>query len=383
MALGTLDAGPPIAGRLLAVDWMRGLVMILMAVDHAGGAFDAHHLVTDSPVLYEPWMPLPLGHFLTRWITHLCAPTFVFLAGTALALSVEKRRLEGRSERQMDRHILLRGAFIVALDPTLVTLAHKWMHPNPILFQVLYAIGAGLMAMAFLRRLSTQWLLLIATLLIVPMEAVTLLFWDGRSWDTSVPGGLLLTVGMKGPFIFIYPLLPWLAMMILGYLLGRRLVRRPDWRPERLLVLWGLAGLALYALVRWVNGYGNMLLYREYDSLAQWLHVCKYPPALAFTALELGLMALCLAGFFRLERRLRTGPCTRNPVVVLGQTALLFYLLHIPLLTLFAKATGLMDQACLPAVYLGAAAAVVTLYPVCLAYRNYKASHPGGWTRFL
>ena len=80
-----------------ALDWLRGLVMILMALDHASGTFNAGRLVTDSSVLYRPGTPLPAAQFFTRWVTHVCAPAFVFLAGTALALSIEKHRARGEA----------------------------------------------------------------------------------------------------------------------------------------------------------------------------------------------------------------------------------------------------------------------------------------------
>src|SRR5436853_6786508 len=85
----------PTSRRLPALDWLRGLVMILMTVDHASGTFNAGRLMTDSLALYQPGTALPASQFLTRWMTHLCAPTFVFLAGAALALSVEKRQAAG------------------------------------------------------------------------------------------------------------------------------------------------------------------------------------------------------------------------------------------------------------------------------------------------
>jgi len=113
----------PTSRRLAALDWLRGLVMVLMTVDHASGTFNAGRLMTDGLALYQPGTPLPASQFLTRWITHLCAPTFVFLAGSALALSVEKRRAAGESPRAIDRFILARGLLIMALDPL-------WMSPR-------------------------------------------------------------------------------------------------------------------------------------------------------------------------------------------------------------------------------------------------------------
>ena len=124
--------------RIATIDWMRGLVMVLMVIDHASMAFDGSHLSEDS-ALYPnaATMALPAAEFFTRWITHLCAPTFVFLAGTALALSVERRVAKGANAWEIDKEILTRGAIIALLDPTIVSLGSgRWT------FQVLLAIGA-------------------------------------------------------------------------------------------------------------------------------------------------------------------------------------------------------------------------------------------------
>ena len=149
--------------RLPALDWMRGLVMVLMAVDHAGGVVDAGHLMTDSWGLYTPGTPLPVDHFLTRWITHLCAPTFLFLAGTSLALSMEKRQAGGTDARTLDRHLFKRG---------LVLLAFEMFWVNPFGQQVLFALGMSFICMIPLRRLSNPMLVGGAVLIVVAGEAV-------------------------------------------------------------------------------------------------------------------------------------------------------------------------------------------------------------------
>src|SRR5580658_7417659 len=105
--------------RIRAIDWLRGLVMMLMTVDHAGSVFDAAHLHGDDPARWVPGTPLPAGEFLTRWVTHLCAPTFVLLAGASLALSVEKRR----GQPGLTRFIVTRGLLILALDPLWMSFA--------------------------------------------------------------------------------------------------------------------------------------------------------------------------------------------------------------------------------------------------------------------
>jgi uncharacterized membrane protein len=133
-----------ISQRIATIDWMRGLVMILMVIDHAAMAFDRHHLDEDSAMYANAGtMVLPAAEFFTRWMTHLCAPSFVFLAGAALALSVERRVVKGVNAWEIDKSILIRGMIIALLDPTLISLGSgRWT------FQVLFAIGVSMICMA-------------------------------------------------------------------------------------------------------------------------------------------------------------------------------------------------------------------------------------------
>ena len=133
--------------------------MILMVIDHASMAFDGRHIAEDS-ALYPgaETMALPAAEFFTRWITHLCAPTFLFLAGTALALSVERRVANGAGAWSIDKDILIRGGFIALMDPTIISLGS-----GRLTFQVLLAIGLAMICMAPLRRLPTWALLSLAS----------------------------------------------------------------------------------------------------------------------------------------------------------------------------------------------------------------------------
>ena len=189
--------------------------------------------------------------------------------------------------------------------------------------------------------------------------------------------------GRTSHLVVAYPALHWLMVMLLGFCFGNALLVAPR-EPTRLtrpLLVWGGAALVGFAIVRGRNGYGNMGLYREDGSLVQWLHVSKYPPGLSYLSLELGLCFLCLAGFFWLSARRPPRPA--NLLLVLGQTPLFFYLLHFPLLVLSARLLGVESRLGLGATFLGAAGAVLVLYPACRAYRRYKAAHKSGWARFI
>jgi uncharacterized membrane protein len=368
-----------VASRLPALDWLRGVVMALMTIDHASGVFNAGRLMTDSIFMYRPGTPLPTAQFLTRWITHLCAPTFVFLAGAVLALSVARREAAGERAGAIDRFIVTRGLLIGALDPVWMS---PVLDPGQVLLQVLYAIGGSLVAMAFLRRLSDRWLLGASLALIVGGELLAGLALMAGGGSPGVPAALLVTGGQLGPIIVAYPLLPWLGIMMLGWAFGRRLATSPERDVVRLLVGAGIGALVLFVVVRGANGYGNMQLFREDGSLVQWLHLSKYPPSLSYATLELGLMALCLAGFFRLERVPAAATALR-PLWLIGQTALFYYLLHIHLLTLAARIFGGAHQGGLGMTFVATLATLVALFPLCVWYRGYKRAHPHGWPRYV
>ena len=147
----------PVSGRLTSIDAMRGLVMVLMALDHASYAFNAGRFTRDSAAWWTPGTEIPTAQFLFRALPHFGAPTFVFLAGFVLALSIAKRRSSGDSERTIDGFLLKRGLFIILLDPLWMSFGYG----TSLLFQVLYAIGASFCCMIGLRRLGDRILLAI------------------------------------------------------------------------------------------------------------------------------------------------------------------------------------------------------------------------------
>jgi len=353
--------------------------MVLMAIDHSSSQFNAGRVFTDSASIYTPHTPISTAQFLSRWSSHLCAPTFVFLAGTALALSIHRRTQAGESAWSIDRHILLRGLVVLACEPWF---SFFYVGPHGLLLQVLYAIGSSYLAMAALRRLPTGFLVALAGAVLVLGEQVSLELGWGPPETTPLVAMLLLVPGRRGGLDFGYQTLPWLAMMLLGWAFGRFLVGGPSARDViRRLAMTGVGLLGLFAAVRGCNAYGNMGLLRDDSSLVQWLHVSKYPPSLSYTALELGVMALLLAMFWAAAPHIRQ---RKNGVLsVFGRTPMFFYLLHMPLLSITAHGLHLYRRLGLGGVYLFAGLAIVALYPLCGMYGQYKAAHPSGWSRYI
>jgi uncharacterized membrane protein len=362
--------------RLVAIDWLRGVVMVLMTLDHSSDAFNAGRLFTDSAAFDS--QRLPMADFLTRWVTHICAPTFVFLAGTGLALSIQRRTRDGERPGAIDRHIILRGLIIAAFELWMsLVFGNERTH---LVLQVLYAIGLGMVCMAALRRLSTRWLLCFALLGWVVSEPLAALA-SKLEGPLGILPKLLFSLAFLGSWgVEAYPVFPWLCTMVLGFCFGRWLLaqapERQAARAWRLLLRCGLGLLTLYLVLRGVNSYGNMALYRHDGSLVQWLHVSKYPPSLAYWGLELGLAALLLALAF--AARLAWAP-----LVLLGQTALFYYLLHAHLLKAASLLLGMHKQAGLLVTYLATVLAVLVLLPLCSWYRGYKRAHPKGWPQYI
>jgi uncharacterized membrane protein len=354
---------------------------VLMVIDHASMAFDGHHVAKDS-ALYPgaATMALPAAEFITRWITHLCAPTFVFLAGTALALSVERRVLKGLNAWEIDKNILIRGAIIALMDPTLISLGSGWWT-----FSVLTAIGLAMMCMAPLRRLPTWGLLAISMGWIVLGEIPTGWLWHPPGNPISVPAAFAVAPWGSESLSIKYPLFPWLAVIVLGWVFGRHLVRYVAGisRISGKQVLWasGTVSLLIFAVVRGISGYGNMFLPRTDGSWQQWLHVSKYPPSLTYCALELGILLLCLAFLRTIEPRI--GVRQNGVFLVFGQTAMFFYLVHRLVLEIPATYFGLRGAGDIRTTYAVAAVLLALLYPLCRWYRSFKAAHPTSFLKYI
>jgi len=387
--------------RLPAIDWMRGIVMILMATDHASSAYNSGRLVTDSALMYAAGMPLPPLQFFHRWVSHLCAPTFLFLAGTALALSIEKKVGRDEGAWSIDRDMFVRGLIILSVDLFFINLL--WF-PGAILLQVMYAIGVALILMIPLRRLPSPVLLVMGVAILFAAERflpdglvvssdvgsmLAALFLGAGGFDTNLEAfGPWSALGIPDTFIAAYPVLPWLAMMVFGWVFGRWLLARRDAddsevQSTRLLAWTGIGALGVYAVIRGFNTFGNLQLYRLDGSWIQWLHVSKYPPSVAFTALELGLMCLIMSGLFVLQRRQGEKVNLNNPVLVFGQTAFFFYVVHIFFYETTARLLGMHMRETLLVSTIAMTVGLIVLYPVCRWYRGFKAKHVGTVLRYM
>jgi len=386
LALGVPVTAPQ-PSRNEAIDWLRGVVMVLMALDHTrsfiGPAVD---LRTASPALY-----------FTRWITHFCAPVFVLLAGMGAYL--HGRRLP--STRALSRYLLTRGLWLALLEVTVVRAAWlAYIGPSVLVLQVIWVIGASMVVLAGL-----VWLprVAIATFAVVVIAGHNLL--DGvRADQLGSLRWLWLVLHEEGsvePFpgarwLIIYPLVPWVAVMAAGYAIGPwALLPRAARRSAFLRA--GLALVAGFLVLRATNLYGDPHAWGAGEgwmrAALSFLDCEKYPPSLLFLAMTLG-PALCLLAW--MDRPL--GPWAAR-LAVYGRVPLFYYVLHLFLIHLVAiiLAWSTLGAAAalghfvtsgglgypLPAVYALWVAVVLLLYPACRWFAAVKRRSHAAWMSYL
>jgi len=376
--------------RIKSIDITRGLVMVIMALDHVRDFMHTTSM-TQSPTNLQTTTTLL---FMTRWVTHLCAPTFVFLSGVSAFISF--KRLNNLSESRS--FLLKRGIWLVIIEFTVINLALWYdIHFRLLLMEVISAIGLSFIVLAFLLKLPSRIIGIIGLvlifghdlLLITPMPTNPVMIFI-----TSVlyrPSLTQISPGLA--FFTAYPLLPWLGIMLAGFASGE-FFDLPEEKRSKIFLKLGIAALSLFIAIRFINIYGDPLKWSHQKSalftFLSFINTTKYPLSLLFTLLFLGIMFLILFISEKLKNRFT------EILTVYGKVPLFYFIIHLFIIhslmflmlrlqgfgskdLLFGafnngrpKAGGGVD---LPVIYLIWISVVVLLYPVCKWYGSYKSVH--------
>jgi uncharacterized membrane protein len=381
---------PERSNRNAAIDALRGVVMVLMALDHTRDYF--------GPVRNGvPLAQTSLGFFFTRWITHFCAPTFVFLAGVAAYLSLAR----GKTRAELSRFLLKRGLLLVLLELTVVRFAWTFNFDYRVVWvQVIWALGWSMIVVGALLRFRDAVMLAFGLALVfghdlldglqLHHQAPTLFGAGGRDW-------LLAILHIQRPPI-AYPLVPWLGVMALGFCFGRVMVQ-PEALRRRLCFRIGLGALGLFVLLRLSGLYGEPTAWVHDQGLGRallsFLDCSKYPPSLCYLLMTLGPAIAVLP---LLERG---RGAALDFLAVLGRVPLFYYLAHIVLIHAAAVAAGMLmgfrfSQMCVPffmlppqfrsslaVVYPIWIAVVAALYLPCRRLADLKARTRSPWLSYL
>ncbi|WP_338647407.1 heparan-alpha-glucosaminide N-acetyltransferase domain-containing protein [Pseudomonas sp. ML2-2023-3] len=337
----TATLAPPPNKRLLSIDALRGLVILLMLLDHVRETFFLHRQVSD-PMNVDITDP---ALFFSRTLAHLCAPVFVLLTGLSAFLYGEKYQ----GKRDVSAFLFKRGLFLVVLEFTLVNFAWTFQFPPSVIYmQVIWAIGVSMIALAALVWLPRPLLLVLGLVIVAghnlldtlhfPVDSMMHIPWailHDRGWIEFSDNLRLRTS---------YPVLPWIGVIALGYCMGPWFARSaPADVRQRYLLLAGTVALLVFVVLRLLNGYGEAPWVSHDDftqSLMSFFNITKYPPSLLFLALTLGAGLLLLLGFERAGQRKWIAT-----LAVFGAAPMFFYLLHLYVLkVLYVASVALFGQ---------------------------------------
>ena len=360
-------AAPPIHQRLLSIDALRGLVIVLMLLDHVRETFLLHRQVAD-PMSIDSTEP---ALFVSRTLAHLCAPVFVLLTGLSAYLYGEKYQ----GKRDVSAFLFKRGLFLVVLEFTLVNFAWTFQFPPSVIYlQVIWAIGISMIALSALVWLPRPALFVVGLVIVAGHNLLDTVHFAVGS-DLHVPWAILHDRGWIEFSDTLrlrtsYPVLPWIGVIALGYCVGPWFTRSVSAHVrQRYLLLTGTGLLMGFVALRWLNGYGEAQ-WTNYGNvthtLMSFFNITKYPPSLLFLALTLGVGLLLLLAFERAQQHKWL-----STLAVLGGAPMFFYLLHLYVLkvlhVLCVAAFGLNHGAYfgfdgIGAVWLTAIALVTALY---------------------
>jgi uncharacterized membrane protein len=383
--------------RITSIDLLRGIVIIIMALDHVRDYFHAGVFLYDPADISKTNAPV----FFTRWITHFCAPVFVLLAGTSAYLTGERK-----TKKELSSFLLKRGLWLMLLELTVIAFAWNFNFAFPFVrLQVIWVLGLCMVLLAGIIYLPPKLILAMGLMILFGHNLLDNIHATGVGFTDFLWAELherkRFSIGGH-TFSTGYPVLPWLGIMLLGYSLGKLYHNTVAAAArKKYLLIFGAAAILLFVLLRGINYYGDSATWAPQKSvlltICSFLNVTKYPPSLLYALMTLGPALIVLA---LIEKPLnRFGEI----VITYGRVPMFFYLLHIFVIHGLATIavvlsgrpfadmviTGNLNGKDTPwlvgygfplwFVYLVWLFVVIAFYPLCKWYDNYKTSHREKW----
>jgi uncharacterized membrane protein len=394
--------------RIQSLDILRGLVMVIMALDHvrdflykadlakaADAALDPTNMQTTYPAL-----------FFTRWITHFCAPIFIFLAGTSIYMMGQRM-----TKNELSVFLFKRGLWLILLEVTIVTFGWTF-NPfyNVLILQVIWAIGASMILFGVVVQLPYKVILGLGLFIVLGHNVL-----DFPSFGDALKGNVFLELLYTANFSFhefapghfyivVYSFLPWAGVMMLGYALGKLFQNDVDatYRRKTLIKL-GLLVTVAFIIIRLTNLYGDPVPWSSQPrgpvyTFLSFFNVNKYPPSLLFICMTLGPALLFLAWIEKIQNRVT------DIFNIYGRVPMLYYVLHfyfihiVTVIVFFMQGFGAKDIVSpnnpfffkpngigfsLPGLYLVWILIVALLFPICKRFADYKSSHKQWWLSYI
>ncbi|MBL7699748.1 MAG: DUF1624 domain-containing protein [Chitinophagaceae bacterium] len=384
--------------RINSIDLLRGIVMVIMALDHTRDFFH-REAFTGNPLNLETTTPFL---FFTRWITHLCAPTFVFLSGTSAYLQGLRK-----SKKKLSWFLFTRGLWLILFEVVVMTLGITFdLGYNTFILQTIWAIGISMVILSGVIWLPFPLVLTIGLVIVLGHNSLDY-YEVGKSGPFPFWYGLLhvqsfYKVGDTNLFIF-YPFLAWTGLMILGYCFGKYYMNDVINRNKRSIIL-GAGILLFFVVLRWTNSYGDPFEWSVQPTALytffSFINTQKYPPSLLFMCVTIGVSLLILGLIGNVRNKFA------DVITVFGRVPLFYYALHFYVLHAAAMIFSLLrghtfsegvkgtpnvplkfvfpnEGLGLGGTYLVWIFVVLALYPICKWYSNYKFNNRRWWLSYL
>lgn len=384
-----------IKNRVQSIDILRGIVMVIMALDHTRDFFHYSSSMGADPMDLETTTPF---FFFTRWITHFCAPVFVFLSGTSVFLFEAK----GKTKKHVSTFLLTRGLWLMLVEILIIVPLWEFSF-NSIDLQVIWAIGLCMVIFSGLIFLPVRVLLFIGIIIIFGHNLLDGIKIQEENWQSFLWSLLHerhafpLTENMR--ILVAYPFLPWLGLMITGYCMGTLYSKNyPAAKRKNILLFTGLGLIIVFILIRSFNIYGDMHQWAVQRSplytFLDFIKITKYPPSLLFILITIGIALVVLSRMENVSNMLT------NKIAVFGKVPFFYYIahlfvIHLTAFILFFIKGGTWEQLdptgfnnsnlppsfgfSLTVTYIAWIGIIFVLYFPCRWYNNYKSNHKEKW----
>ncbi len=382
--------------RIRSIDFARGFIMIIMALDHVRDLIHKDYAL--NPLDLQNTHPIL---FFTRWITHICAPTFMFLAGASVYLSLKNSGVDPTR-----KFLISRGIWLIIIEFTVMTFAIWWdVQFRTLSFIIIGAFGTGFIVLSSLLKFPAKGVGIAGIIIIALHDALSLIPFPEGSVLQKIIGPLFFPAVLPlnaDHFLLIgYPPIPWLGILLAGYGAGL-FFEKPEAERRKLFTRIAFILLTLFIALRFANVYGDrpwMPQSNPFFTFLSFINVTKTPPSLLFVLTTIGIAFLLLR--FGESVRGRTG----DVVLVYGRVPFFYYIVHFYIIHILMFAITFMQGYTwrdlkfgpfmfgkpdapsgfnLTGVYVFWILLVIGMYPICKWYGTYKGSHPEKkWLRYL
>jgi uncharacterized membrane protein len=383
-------------GRIQSIDVVRGIIMVIMALDHTRDFFH-RDAFTGNPL--DPVTSYPALYF-TRWITHLCAPTFVFLSGLSAWLQGQRK-----SKKELRRFLITRGLWLILFDLTFQSFVMMGdLHFSVFLIETLSSIGAGMVLLGLLIGLPYPAILAVAVIIVFGHNTLDFVEATAKSdlpvWYKLLHQPAFVPLGGGHTLFIFYPFLPWAGLTLMGYCCGRLFTEVEAAQRKKMLIGLGIATLLFFIVVRAINVYGDPFRWQTQKtalgSFFSFMNVQKYPPSLLYMCATIGPILIAL-GLLK-----NSDSALKRTVSIFGRVPLFYFfvhwiILHLAVMIVFFLRGHTMAEAdkgypgvgfkfvvpgegvSLLAVYGIWFVVVLLMYPLSKAYDRYKMRNKDKW----